>query len=129
MQGREQIWEELTRKLSEKGYTLTKRLSKGNSGTSTQVWRANYTGSKLPGNSESRILKISSELLIEEPVGDVDKLEELAQREIAIHRTLNHPFIPQFFDHLALDYNNLIKFSILVTQDLKADNLQQLIDS
>ncbi|GEM_PF-5914177 len=120
------LWKEVETVLGERGYTLKEQLSKGNSESHAQVWRADYKDGET---ITERALKISSILTMQgTSANDPLKLDELTAREVEINKKLNHPSIPKFLDFQTFRVGDFVDINVLATEYIHAQNLQTVID-
>ncbi len=56
------------------------------------------------------------------------KVLELFEREVKLLANMNHPFIPKYIDHFAIEYDNDVQY-FLVQEYIKGANLEQIIRS
>src|SRR3989338_9021766 len=124
---RSRLWKAVDSYLSQLGYTLKKRLSgHGSSPSNSRVWLAEYRNGEA--QPEQRALKISSMFMIDDFDGtNLEKLDELTQREVEIMKRINHPNIPDFKSYHRIPFEDVAAIDVLAMGYIHKPNLLQEI--
>ncbi len=127
------LWTSLRKELGARGYSIDKKLSKS-AGRTSKGNTVVYKGTRQQDGAEPQdcVLKISSRFAIEEMDGNsVDKLDELAQREVDITRQLSSvtEYVPKVLDAQNISIGNTTAMTVLVLEYIDRPNLQTDIDA
>lgn len=127
---RPKYWAEVEEKLSGLGYTLRERLSshEQRSSSPSEVWLADCRATPEQEEHEEIALKLSSRVfsIVGGNIDDLEKLDELTQREVDIIEKINHPNIPDFRGYHRVPYGDGIAvIDVLAMQYIPMHNVLQ----